>query len=34
MMLPEGRITATAELKRTKLLSERVLKLQELVLHE
>ena len=34
MMLPEGRITATAEFKRTILLSERVLKLKELVLHE
>lgn len=34
LMLPEGRITASAEFKRTKLLSERVLRLQELVLHE
>jgi hypothetical protein len=34
VILPEGRITASVEFKRTKLLCERVLKLQELVLHE
>jgi hypothetical protein len=33
LLLPEGRITASAEFKRTKLLNERVLRLQELVLH-
>lgn len=34
VILPEGRITASAEYKRTKLLNERVLKLQELIIHE
>jgi hypothetical protein len=34
VILPEGRITASAEFKRAKLLNERVLKLQELIIHE
>jgi hypothetical protein len=34
LILPEGRITASAEIKRAKLLNERILKLATLVVHE